>query len=150
MTPTPAHARRYIYIACPWTPVGGGMFKVADYLIQSQAAGGDAPSHGAQLRPLDTRGARGAAWSLGILALALGRLVRGRLDGRLAGVHVNMAERLSLVRKGLVVATCRGLGLPVVLHLHAAQLHRAWPDLPAPARAPWSAEEHIWRVSFSE
>ena len=24
------NARRYIYIACPWTPVGGGMFKVAD------------------------------------------------------------------------------------------------------------------------
>jgi glycosyltransferase involved in cell wall biosynthesis len=46
-----------------------------------------------------------------------------------------MAERLSLVRKGLVVVTCRALGLPVVLHLHAAELHRAWPTLPAPARA---------------
>lgn len=136
MTATaPARARRYIYIACPWTPVGGGMFKVADYLIQSQAAVGDVSPHDAQLRPLDTRGARGAAWSLGVLALALGRLVRGRLDGRLAGVHVNMAERLSLVRKSVLVVTCHVLGVPVTLHLHAAQLHRAWPSLPAPARA---------------
>lgn len=132
--PTLARARRYIYIACPWTPVGGGMFKVADYLIQSQATGCDTRSPGAQLRPLDTRGARGAAWSLGVLMLALCRLAQGRLDGRLAGVHVNMAERLSLVRKSVVVATCHALGLPVTLHLHAAQLHRAWPSLPAPAR----------------
>ena len=27
----------YIYIACPWSPGGGGMYKVADYLIQCQA-----------------------------------------------------------------------------------------------------------------
>ena len=46
---------RYIYIACPWTPVGGGMYKVADYLIQSQAA--QTPPQAAQLRPLDSRGA---------------------------------------------------------------------------------------------
>ncbi|MEY4653464.1 MAG: hypothetical protein RI884_2045 [Pseudomonadota bacterium] len=133
--PTPVRRAPYIYIACPWTPVGGGMFKVADYLIQSQSSGHETSHQSAQLRPLDTRGARGAAWSLAVLTSALYRLVRGRLDGRLAGVHVNMAERLSLVRKSVVVATCHALGLPVTLHLHAAQLHRAWPDLPAPARA---------------
>ncbi|MEY2619163.1 MAG: hypothetical protein RL522_2165 [Pseudomonadota bacterium] len=112
------------------------MFKVADYLIQSQADDGPWPAPTrARLRPLDTRGARGAAWSLAVLVLALGRLVQGRLGGRLAGVHVNMAERLSLVRKSLVVAACHALGVPVVLHLHAAQLHRAWPRFPTPARA---------------
>ena len=35
--PERAGGEPVIYIACPWTPVGGGMFKVADYLIQSQA-----------------------------------------------------------------------------------------------------------------
>ncbi len=131
--------RRFIYIACPWTPVGGGMFKVADYLIQSQctSAAGSAARElpVAELRPLDTRGARGAVWSLGVLLLALLRLVQGRCSGQLAGVHVNMAERLSLVRKGGVVMACHALGIPVVLHLHAAQLHRAWPRLPAVAQA---------------
>jgi glycosyltransferase involved in cell wall biosynthesis len=107
------------------------MFKVADYLIQSQA-GAAAPA--AQLRPLDTRGGGHAATSLWVLLSALAKLVRGRLGGRLAGVHVNMAERLSLLRKSVIVVTCRALGLPVVLHLHAAQLHHFYRSLPSPLR----------------
>jgi glycosyltransferase involved in cell wall biosynthesis len=108
---------RYIYIACPWTPVGGGMFKVADYLIQSQAS--RTPSRAARLRPLDSRGAGSAAASLWVLMTALAKIVWGRLVGRLAGVHVNMAERMSLFRKGVIIAISRAVGVPVVLHLHA-------------------------------
>lgn len=123
-------AGRFIYIACPWAPMGGGMFKIAEYLINAQQGDG----RGAELRPLDTRGG-GAAWtSAFVLMGALLRLLLGRLGGRLAGVHVNMAERLSLVRKGMVVFWCRLLGLPVALHLHAAQLHHFYRALPSPAR----------------
>ncbi len=62
------------------------------------------------------------------------RSLRGRMQGRLAGVHVNMAERLSLLRKRRSsIVMCRALGVPVVLHLHAAQL-RAF--LPGAARSP--------------
>lgn len=108
---------RYIYIAVPWSPAGGGMYKVADYLIQAQAS--QTPRHAAQLRPLDTRGP-GSAWaSFGMLGKALWQIARGRFDRRLAGVHVNMAERLSMFRKGVIVATCRALRVPVVIHLHA-------------------------------
>jgi glycosyltransferase involved in cell wall biosynthesis len=53
----------------------------------------------------------------------------------LAGVHVNVAERLSLFRKGLLIVASRALGVPVVLHLHAAQLHHFYPSLPRPLRA---------------
>jgi glycosyltransferase involved in cell wall biosynthesis len=127
--PIPAK-RPHVYICCPWTPVGGGMYKIADYLIQAQGA--DTEGRHAQLQPLDTRGSGSAAASLVVLARAMGRLVRGRLDGRLAGVHVNMAERLSLVRKSAIVALCRLLGVPVVLHLHAAQLHHAYRRFPRP------------------
>lgn len=157
-----------IYIACPWTPAGGGMFKVADYLLQSQAADdgheavepdepvraigsiaspgsmqdgrqagasrGHACAH-ARLAPLDTRGSGHPALSLPVLLLALARIAWGRCTGQLAGVHVNMAERLSLVRKGVLVAACRALGVPVVVHLHAAQLHRAWPGMPGALQA---------------
>jgi glycosyltransferase involved in cell wall biosynthesis len=122
----------FIYIAGPWAPMGGGMFRVADYLIQSQAA--DAPPHTAQLRPLDTRGGGSAAYSLWVLLTAVAKLLRGRLSGNLAGVHVNMAERLSLLRKGAIMMTCRALGVPVVLHLHAAQLHHFYHSLPAPLK----------------
>ena len=72
---------RYIYIACPWTAKGGGMFKVADYLIQAQTR--TAPVGAAELRPLDTRGGAGALYSLWVLATALLGLMRGRLSGQL-------------------------------------------------------------------
>lgn len=119
----------YIYLAVPWAPMGGGMFRVADYLIQSQAP--NPPAHSAQLRPLDTRGGGSAFHSGWVLLIAMAKLVRGRLEGNLAGVHVNMAERLSVVRKGAVIALCRALGVPVVLHLHAAQLHQFYESLPS-------------------
>jgi glycosyltransferase involved in cell wall biosynthesis len=127
-----AASARYIYIACPWSAAGGGMYKVGDYLIRSQ--GSHAPEHGLPLRPLDTRGPGSALVSLWVLLCALGRLLLGRLDGRLAGVHVNMAERLSLFRKGTVVVACRALGLPVVIHLHA-QMRPFYRSLPGPLRA---------------
>ncbi|OOG47600.1 glycosyltransferase family 4 protein [Polaromonas sp. A23] len=133
-----AHDKRYIYIACPWTHKGGGMFKVADYLIQAQAF--NARADIAELRPLDTRGGANALYSFWVLATALGKLLQGKLNGKLAGVHVNMAERLSFFRKVAVMAVCRLLRVPVVLHLHAAQLHhayRAWPQ-PLQALARWA------------
>lgn len=126
---------RLIYVACPWTPVGGGMFKVADYLIQSQNPQ-SVPSHErAVLEPLDTRGGGRALFSLFVLIKSLGCLCVARFSGRLAGVHVNMAERLSLFRKCLVVLWARALGAPVMLHLHAAQLHHFYAMLPSPVRA---------------
>jgi glycosyltransferase involved in cell wall biosynthesis len=124
-------SERFIYIACPWSPAGGGMFKVADYLIQAQAA--HTPEQAALLRPLDTRGGGSALASSWMLLTALAKLVRGRLAGSLAGVHVNTAERLSLVRKGTVVVACRALGIPVVIHLHA-QMRRFYQSLPSPLK----------------
>jgi glycosyltransferase involved in cell wall biosynthesis len=127
-----ASARRYIYIAVPWSPAGGGMYKVADYLIRAQSD--TTPAHAAQLRPLDTRGP-GSAWaSMLVLAQAMWKIARGRFDGQLAGVHVNMAERLSLFRKGMIVVTCYVFGVPVVVHLHA-QMQRFYRSLPAPVQA---------------
>jgi hypothetical protein len=105
------------------------MYKVADYLIQAQAV--DTPLDAAQLRFLDTRGGAGPAYSLWVLMTALVKLLQGRASGRLAGVHVNMAERLSLLRKGAVIVVSRALGVPVVLHLHA-QLHQFYAALPRP------------------
>lgn len=118
----------YIYVACPWTPKGGGMFKVADYLLQSQSE--NCTAGYAQLRALDTRGGGSAGLSLVVLIKAISKLIAGKLSGDLAGVHVNMAERLSLFRKGAIIALCKALNIPVVLHLHAAQLHHFYRRLP--------------------
>lgn len=127
-----ARAGRFIYIAAPFTPLGGGMYKVTDYLVQSQS--GQRSEDAAELRPLDSRGPRSAAWSMWVLLTALAKILWGRLGGRLAGVHVNVAERLSFVRKGTIIAWAHALGLPVVLHLHA-QMQRFYRRLPAPLRA---------------
>ncbi|HEY8050667.1 MAG TPA: glycosyltransferase family 4 protein [Ramlibacter sp.] len=127
-----ARKERYIYIAVPWSPTGGGMFKVAEYLIRAQA--GKTPGHAAELRPLDTYGP-GSAWtSLIALAKAMWMIVRGRFEGGLAGVHVNVAERLSLFRKSMIVITCSLLRVPVVIHLHA-QMKNFYRSLPGPAQA---------------
>jgi glycosyltransferase involved in cell wall biosynthesis len=124
-----------IYIACPWSPVGGGMFKVADYLNQSQLPEQTPLAQRARLAALDTRGGGSAVASAFVLAKALGRMLVGRVRGDLRGVHVNMAERLSLFRKCAVVLWARALGVPVVLHLHAAQLHHFYASLPSPVQA---------------
>ena len=124
---------RFIFIASPLLPVGGGMYKVADLLLRSQTA---APGSGAMtLRPLETRGGGSAVASAWVLLGALIKLARARLGGGLAGVHVNMAERLSLVRKSIIVMACRVLGVPVVLHLHAVQLHHNYEAMPAVLKA---------------
>ena len=114
---SPPAPDRFIYIAVPWSPAGGGMYKVADYLIQAQDP--QTPEHAAQLRPLDTRGP-GPAWkSLLSLGKAMWQIARGKMSGGLAGVHVNMAERMSMFRKGMIVITSFVLRVPVVIHLHA-------------------------------
>ena len=123
-------AGRFIYIATPWGARGGGMYKVADYLIQQQ----EVRDGFAQLRPLDTRGGGGPLGSILYLMRAMWRILMGRVSGRLVGVHVQMAERLSVARKGVLVLFARAIGLPVVIHLHAAQLHLFYRALPASLR----------------
>jgi len=123
--------QRFIYIAGPCTPMGGGMFRIAQYLVQCQRA---APGRVA-LRLLETRGAGSALWSPLHLLRAIGAVIAGRASGKLAGVHVNGAERLSIVRKGVLMTACRLAGVPVVFHLHAAQLPRTYQSSPALVRA---------------
>jgi glycosyltransferase involved in cell wall biosynthesis len=114
-----------IYMACPWHPFGGGMFKVTDYLVQHQAQGAGM----AELRPLDTRGGGHVAMSLYYVPKAMLTLLWHRLTGRLAGVHINMAERASAARKGLMVVYARLIGARVLIHLHAAQMHHVYRSL---------------------
>jgi glycosyltransferase involved in cell wall biosynthesis len=128
-----ARTGRYIFIASPWSAVGGGMFRVGEYLLQAQKR--EVPPEAAELRALDTRGGSGPLYSLWILTKALLRIVQGRASGQLAGIHVNMAERMSVFRKGAVIVLSRALGIPVVLHLHAAELHHFYQQLPKPLQA---------------
>jgi glycosyltransferase involved in cell wall biosynthesis len=122
--------RPFIYLVCPYAPLGGGMYKVMDYLLQAQHDFPGSP----ELRVLDTRGGGPVLFTPVVLIAALFQLFWARLTGRVAGVHVNMAERLSVVRKGLIVVVAHHIGLPTVLHLHAAQLPQFYRSLPSWAK----------------
>jgi glycosyltransferase involved in cell wall biosynthesis len=69
---------------------------------------------------METRGG-GAVWlSAGFLAVSLMRLWLARKGGVV--LHVNVAERASIFRKGILVLAGRAWGIPSILHLHAAEL----------------------------
>ena len=107
-----------IFVVAPSGQMGGGMGRVKDYIIQS---GGDRLGR-YRFEALDTRGSGSAAGSLGRTARAVGRIWRAALGGDLALVHVNLGDRGSAARKGVVVLLSRLVGAKTVLHLHAAHL----------------------------
>ena len=98
------------------------MYRIAEYLVQCQRKDTGPPV----LRMLETRGGGSVLWSPFHLLRAVCAVVAARASGSLAGVHVNGAERLSMLRKGLLMAACRVVRVPVVFHLHAAQLPRTY------------------------
>lgn len=116
-----------IMIAAPDGQAGGGMGRVKDYILRS------APDASGRYRlvPLVTRDGRGMAYSVLLLFRGIARVVGSALRGRAALLHVNMGDRGSLARKGLLLMTAHWVGSPTVLHLHAAELEAFY------ARSNW-------------
>jgi glycosyltransferase involved in cell wall biosynthesis len=98
------------------------MGRVKDYILLS---GGDRQGH-IQFKTLDTRGNGHILFSIPLVLAAVLRIWFSALRGRVALVHVNMAERGSLLRKTFVILCVRLTRAPVVLHLHAAELIRLY------------------------
>lgn len=128
---TAIRGTKRILMACPWGPAGGGMYRVVDYLM-TQAQ--DQKNASARLEGLDTRGQGSALSSLKVLARAVRTLWQGHRRGDVAGVHIHLAERLSLLRKTVLMLGCKALSLPMIVHLHAAQFAQFYRGLPRFAR----------------
>jgi glycosyltransferase involved in cell wall biosynthesis len=109
---------RIIFIVSSSGAAGGGMGRVKDYIL---ASGGDADGR-YRFELLVTRNDRGAAFSLLLLVRAILIIWWNALLGRVAFVHVNLGDKGSALRKGLVIIAARLAFVPVVLHLHAAAL----------------------------
>ncbi|MGL5446943.1 MAG: glycosyltransferase family 4 protein [Rhabdaerophilum sp.] len=109
---------KIIYVVSSSGAAGGGMGRVKDYILSS---GGDAEGR-YRFEPLITRDGRGAAFSLLLLLRAMLVIWWSALRGRVAFVHVNLGDKGSALRKGLVIIAARLAFVPVVLHLHAAAL----------------------------
>lgn len=109
---------RTVFLACPYGQVGGGMGSIMAYLASLRHD----PSGRFNLKRLESRGGGTLALSPAFLALAVGRIVLEACRGRLAVVHLNLAERGSVYRKAVLLCATKLVGGRVLLHLHAAQI----------------------------
>jgi glycosyltransferase involved in cell wall biosynthesis len=126
-----SNARRTAFLACPYGQVGGGMGSIMAYLASMQQD----PSGQFDLKRLESRGGGHIALSPFFLAVAVGRIFLEALRGRLAVVHLNLAERGSVYRKAVLLAATKLVGGRVLLHLHAAQIVQFHGSMGGPGRA---------------
>ncbi len=123
VAPKAAPARTLVLLVAPYGARGGGMGRMMDYLADAQPAG-------FQMERVESHGGghwAGSAWFMMLAAL---RIVRAALGRPAVIVHINVAERGSVAREGGLVLLARALGLPAVLHLHAAELIQVHQRLP--------------------
>jgi glycosyltransferase involved in cell wall biosynthesis len=125
-TTSPAPELRVLLIG-PYGPGGGGMGRMMDYFVEAHP-------RGLALERVESRGRGGLAGSVWCMLKASWRIVAASLGPAPTIIHLNVAERGSILRKGLLLLLARGLGLPTVLHLHAAELTGFYAALPRPLR----------------
>jgi glycosyltransferase involved in cell wall biosynthesis len=108
-----------IYLVTPGGARGrGGIGRVVGYLERGwRARGGEVNLH-----VVDSYGPQGRMLMPAAFAWALLRLVALACLGRIDLLHLNMAERASVWRKGIVVWLGFLFRIPVVLHCHGAEL----------------------------
>lgn len=122
---------REVFLTCPYGQVGGGMGSIMQYLSDMRTD----PSGRFVFKRLESRGGGSIILSPLHLAVAVLRIFVGAASGRLAVVHLNLAERGSVYRKGVLLHAARLVGVKVLLHLHAAQIIAFHQTLPRPGRA---------------
>jgi glycosyltransferase involved in cell wall biosynthesis len=118
------------------------------------------PSGQFKLERLESRGGGSILLSPFFLALAVLRIFAAAAGGRLAVVHLNLAERGSVFRKGILLHAARLAGAKVLLHLHAAQIIAFHENLPWAGRVllrgMFRSADHVvvlgqlWRVWVSD
>jgi glycosyltransferase involved in cell wall biosynthesis len=123
--------RRTVFLVSPYGQIGGGMGSIMDYLASMPRDASDR----FDLRRLESRGGGHVANSLVFVALAVGRILLEAARGRLAVVHLNLAERGSVYRKAALLAATKLAGGRVLLHLHAAQLVQSYATTGRPGKA---------------
>ncbi|MBN8925206.1 MAG: hypothetical protein BGO51_07505 [Rhodospirillales bacterium 69-11] len=124
-------AERTVYLTCPYGQVGGGMGSIMQYLADL----GTDPTGRFRLERLESRGGGSLLFSPLFLVWAALRIFALSARGRLSVVHLNLAERGSVYRKGFLLYAARLAGVKVLLHLHAAQIIAFHESLPRPGRA---------------
>lgn len=115
-------AKKIVFVVAPSGQAGGGMGRVKDYILDF-AREGDVPF---SFAPLVTRDNRGFLISVLNTLAAVLRIWNAHLTGELALVHVNLGDKASAARKGIITVLARLSGARVIVHLHAVELDKAW------------------------
>ena len=120
-----------IYVVAPGGRTAtGGMCRMVDYAMAEWEAAGRLPL----LTLVDSTGPY-VKWRQPFhFALALGRVLVAGLRGRVALLHIHAAERGSVLRKAAFIYLGRALGVPCVVHMHAAGFEAFYNAAPAVVR----------------
>lgn len=96
-------------------------------------------TNGPRLIVLDARGIGSLLWSPFLLLRTLAQIFYWRFIGGATLIHINMADRGSIVRKYVIVRTAKLVGLPVLLHLHTGNFIEHVEELPS-----WATRRIAW------
>jgi glycosyltransferase involved in cell wall biosynthesis len=107
--------RRIVLMTPGGVRARGGIGRLVAYVV----SGWDRPD--LALSVVDTYGPGPRAVMPFYFGASLVSVLIRALAGRIDLLHINMAERLSVLRKGIIVHLGHALGLPIVLHLHGAE-----------------------------
>jgi glycosyltransferase involved in cell wall biosynthesis len=127
-----------VFLACPYGQIGGGMGSIMSYL----AAFGTDLSGQFRLVRLETRGGGHIIFSPFYLLYAIARIVIEAIRGRLAIVHINLADGTSVYRKAMMLFASRLTGTKVLLHFHAGRLIPMYDSMGAPGKMLLRAMVH--------
>ncbi len=96
---------------------------------------------------VDARG-RGSSWMWPLFFFkAVAEVLVLRLTGRATILHLQVSERNSFIRKGLLLDLGRALGMDVVLHHHGAELIPFYHSTSAPMR--WWTRRTVHRAGYN-
>jgi glycosyltransferase involved in cell wall biosynthesis len=110
--------QQVIFFVSPSGAVGGGMGRFKDYVLASD---GDADGR-FRFEVLVTRDEGGVLRSLLLMVRAILRIWAAAFADEIAFVHVNVGDKGSVIRKGLIILASRLAGAKTLLHLHAGGL----------------------------
>jgi len=115
---------RTIYVIAPGgTTAQGGMARMVKYMVDNW------PNEAGRMLVLDSYGSARCRMPL-VFLFMMARLFVNAMRNRIDLLHIHMAERLSVTRKGLVVYLGALFRIPTVLHLHGAEFENYCMSLP--------------------
>ena len=122
-----------VLLVAPYTSRGGGMGQMMAYVEAHAAAKFEPPA--VRFTCVESRGAGPAILSILPMFRVAWRIWQLKRAQQPTILHLNMAERGSVLRKGLLLLLATRCGFPTVLHLHAAEIMSTYDDMPRAFRA---------------